>query len=109
MSPKDKPLVWLTKTVKTPPFSSEARIKAGYLLRKLQQGEILGPPDAKKLAGLCPRCYELRIKDRGKWYRIIVRIDPDAIVILGWFEKKSNRIPKKVLDACEKRMRDYDS
>jgi phage-related protein len=108
MSPKDKPLVWLTKTVTTPPFSSEARIKAGYLLRKLQQGEILGPPDAKKLADLCPKCYELRIKDRDKWYRIMVRIDSDAIVILGWFEKKSNRIPKKVLEACGKRMRDYD-
>jgi hypothetical protein len=33
MSPKDKVLVWFVGEVKTPPFSSSARIEAGYLLR----------------------------------------------------------------------------
>ena len=37
---EDKPLVWLKGEVKTPPFSSEARIEAGTLLRRLQQGAI---------------------------------------------------------------------
>ncbi len=99
----------MIRTVSTPPFSSEARIQAGFLLRRLQQGDVLGLPDARKLTDLCSKCYELRIKDRDKWYRIMVRIDSDAIVVLGWFEKKSNRIPKKVLDACKKRMIAYDS
>ncbi len=31
MSLKDKELVWFASEVKTPPFSSEARIEAGYL------------------------------------------------------------------------------
>jgi len=30
----DKPLVWLHGEVKSPPFSSDARIEAGYLLCK---------------------------------------------------------------------------
>lgn len=34
-----KPLVWLKGEVKTPPFSAAARIEAGFLLRRLQQGE----------------------------------------------------------------------
>lgn len=35
----DKPLLWLHGEVKTPPFSAEARIEAGMLLRRLQRGE----------------------------------------------------------------------
>ena len=35
-----KPLVWLKGEVKTPPFSAEARIEAGYLLRLVQRGDI---------------------------------------------------------------------
>ena len=38
---EDKPLVWLKDRVKTPPFSTEARLEAGFLLRRLQQGESL--------------------------------------------------------------------
>ncbi len=33
---ESKPLVWLKGEVKTPPFSSQARLEAGFLLRKLQ-------------------------------------------------------------------------
>ncbi len=35
---EDKPLVWLSGEVKTPPFSTEARLEAGFLLRRLQRG-----------------------------------------------------------------------
>jgi len=31
----ERPIVWLRGEVKTPPFSKEARIEAGYLLRLL--------------------------------------------------------------------------
>jgi hypothetical protein len=41
MDETTKPLVWLHGEVKTPPFSQEARIEAGVLLRRLQQGENL--------------------------------------------------------------------
>jgi len=45
MAKRDNPLVWLHGEVKTPPFSEDARLKAGFLLRKLQQGENLEMPD----------------------------------------------------------------
>jgi len=35
----DKALVWLKGEVKTPPFSTRARLEAGLLLRRLQQGK----------------------------------------------------------------------
>ncbi len=108
MSPKDKPLVWLKNKIKSPPFSVEARIEAGYLLRLIQQGHTLGMPQSRKIPDLCSRCHELRIKDKNTWYRIIYRIDSDAIVILHVFEKKSNKIAKSLLDTCKKRMKQYD-
>ena len=108
MSPKDKVLVWLKTEIKTPPFSKEARIEAGYLLRLLQQGHNLSMPQSKKISDLCSRCYMLRIKDKDTWYRIIYRIDPDAIVLLHVFEKKSNKISKSVLETCKQRIKQYD-
>lgn len=41
MSPNDKPLVWMHGEITTPPFSKNARIEAGYLLRQLQKGMSL--------------------------------------------------------------------
>ena len=37
----NKPLAWLQGEVKTPPFSQEARIEAGVLLRRLQQQGLI--------------------------------------------------------------------
>ncbi len=41
MSPSDKPLVWLQGEIRTPPFSKQARLEAGFLLRLLQKIVIL--------------------------------------------------------------------
>jgi hypothetical protein len=44
MEDDDKLLVWLHGEIKTPPFTQEARIEAGVLIRQLQQGENLELP-----------------------------------------------------------------
>jgi phage-related protein len=54
------------------------------------------------------RCHELRINDAGAAWRIIYRIDADAIVILEVFSKKSRQTPKHVIDNCKRRLKDYD-
>jgi hypothetical protein len=56
-----KPLVWLKGEVKTPPFSTNARI------------------------------------------------DEDAIIIIEVFNKTTNKTPKKVIEICQKRLKQYDS
>ncbi|MEA1949112.1 MAG: type II toxin-antitoxin system RelE/ParE family toxin, partial [Thermodesulfobacteriota bacterium] len=49
MSPQDKPLVWMHGEIATPPFSENARIEAGYLLRKLQKGLSLSLPQSRPM------------------------------------------------------------
>jgi hypothetical protein len=58
--------VWLSGEVKTPPFSTEARVEAGFLLRRLQAGHALAMPHSRPMSGIVPRCHELRIQDQDK-------------------------------------------
>lgn len=104
----DKPLVWLHGEIRTPPFSTSARIEAGVLLRRLQRGEMLSMPHMRPMPSLGPRCYELRIPDEDNSFRIFLRIDPDAIPILDVDEKKSRKTPKETIDVCQLRLRRYD-
>jgi phage-related protein len=55
-----------------------------------------------------PRFHELRVVDEGATWRIVYRIDPDAIVIAEVFAKKTAQTPKAVLEACRKRLKEYD-
>lgn len=55
-----------------------------------------------------PRCHELRFGDTDATWRIFYRIDPDAIVILEVLKKKTQKTPKAVLDACRRRLAEYD-
>jgi len=105
---EDKPLVWLHGEVKTPPFSLEARIEAGTLLRRLQGGERIGLPQSRPMPSIGKRCHELRIPDEDVTWRIVYRTDADAIVIGEVFSKKTKVTPKKVIDVCKRRFKKYD-
>jgi len=105
----EKPLVWLQNEIKTPPFSKSARLEAGFLLRKLQLGETLSMPHSRPMSSIASRCHELRITDKNLIWRIIYRIDPDAILILHVFDKKTNQTPKQVIALCKQRIKLYDS
>jgi len=109
MSPNDKPLVWLHGEVRTPPFSKQARVEAGFLLRLLQKGELLSLPHSRPMPSIGDRCHELRVNDKGQTWRIIYRIDFDAIVILDVVAKKTARTPDRMIDTCKQRLRKYDS
>jgi phage-related protein len=91
----DKPLVWLHGEIKTPPLSSEARIEAGLLLRRLHRGEGLGMPQSRPMPVIGVRCHELRIVDGDLTWRIVYRVDADAVVICDVFSKKTQATPKK--------------
>ena len=109
MTREEKELVWLRSEVKTPPFSATARREAGLLLRQLQRGEKLSMPQSRPMPTIGRRCHELRIPDEDKTWRIIYRIDDDAIVIWEVFAKKDRTTPRAVMDTCKKRMKDYDA
>jgi phage-related protein len=103
-----KPLVWLHGEVRTPPLSQQARIETGVLLRRIQQGELLGMPGSRPMPAIGKRCHELRIVDEDSTWRVVYRIDDDAIVIAEVFKKKTQATPKDVIEACQRRLRLYD-
>lgn len=105
----NKPLVWLRGEIKTPPMSSAARLEAGLLLRRLQRGDSIGMPHSRPMPSVGVRCHELRIVDQNATWRIVYRIDADAIVIGVVFGKKTRAMPKAVIDACNRRFREYDA
>ena len=109
MNIKDKPLVWLHGEIKTPPFAQPARIEAGLLLRRLQQGESLGMPHSRPMPSIGARCHELRIRDQNKNWRIIYRVDSDAIVIVEVYHKMTRETPKPVIETCQNRLKRYDN
>ena len=108
MNGDDKPIVWLEGEIKTPPFSREARIEAGTLLRRLQRGENIGLPHSRPMPSIGRRCHELRIRDEEVAWRIVYRLDTDAVVIGEVFPKKTGQTPRKVIDACQRRFKRYD-
>jgi phage-related protein len=109
MNVKDKPLVWLHGEVKSPPFSVEARLEVGYLLRLLQGGELLSLPWSRPMPSVGSRCHELRVNDANQTWRIMYRIDLDAIIILEVFSKKTQVTPRQVIETCKKRLYLYES
>jgi len=108
MSPRHKPLVWLGAEIKTPPLSTGARIEAGFLLRKLQADEALTMPHSRPMPVIGARCHELRIQDQTRTWRIIYRVDRDAVVIAEVFAKTSQATPKTAIELSQDRLRRYD-
>ena len=78
-------------------------------LRKLQRGMTLSMPISRPMPTIGARCAELRIVDANKTWRIVYRVDVDAVLIAEVFAKKTQATPKSVIDVCKQRLRDYDA
>jgi len=103
----DKELFILAGEIKTPPMSEAARVETGVLLRKLQQGQLLSLPHSRPMPSLGAHCHELRINDEAQTWRVIYRIDPDVILVLEIFSKKTPTTPKAVIENCQRRLARY--
>ena len=108
MTADRKPLIWVYGELKTPPMTAAARVEAGYLLGLVQEGVSLGMPQSRPMPQIGPRCHELRVRAEDTNWRIIYRIDERAILVVDIFKKKSAATPKRVIDACKKRLTAYD-
>jgi phage-related protein len=107
VSKTNKPLAWLHGEIKTPPFTPEARIEAGVLLRRLQRGESLGLPHSRPMPVIGRQCHELRVPDETKNWRIVYHLADDAVVILEVLEKKTPQTPPTVITTCQQRLKRY--
>jgi phage-related protein len=106
---KMKLLVWLRGEVKTPPMSAAARVEIGVLLRQLQRGISLGMPFSKPLPSIGSSVHEIRVRDGDNDWRLVYRIDSDAIVIVDVFAKRSRATPHQVIETAKNRLRRYDA
>ena len=85
------------------------RIEAGVLLRQLQEGTHVRMPHSRPMPSIGRRCHELRIQDADVTWRIVYRLDGDAVVILEVSDKKSRETPKAEIDICKQRLKKYDA
>jgi len=84
-------------------------MEAGYLLRRLQRGERLTLPQSRPMPAIGPRCHELRIQDADETWRLVYRIDTDAIIIAEIFSKKTTTTSRATVRACQRRLAEYDN
>ena len=108
MARADKPLVWLRGESKTPPLTAVAHLGAGTLLRRLQGGEMLGMPHSRPMPTIGSRCHELRIIDASRTWRVVYRLDADAVVIADVFPKTTQQTPSQVIADYKRRLKLYD-
>ena len=71
-------------------------------------GESLSLLHSRPMHGIGARVHELRVNDRGKAWRIVYRVDEDAIIIVEVFSKKSRATTKRVIETCKERLSRYD-
>jgi phage-related protein len=66
-------------------------------------------PHSRPMPSIGRQCHELRIQDAGQTWRIIYRVDADAIVIAEVFSKKQQRTTAPVIRISQERLRRYDT
>ena len=110
MESPDKPRPGFMERLRVRRCLARAGCTRGALVRRLPRGAILPMPYSRPMPTIGKRCHELRILDAGGIWRIIYRIDEDAIVIPDVHQKKKTaQTPQRVIDACRQRLRDYDA
>jgi len=86
-------------------------MQMGYLLRLLQKGHLIEMPHSRPMPSIGIRCHELRVTDNKsqKIWRLVYRIDEDAILIADVFPKTTRATPKLVIDNCKRRLKLADN
>lgn len=99
-----KPLAWLgdsLEVVRT--FTPEARIHAGFELRRVQQG--LEPADWKSMATIGLGAREIRI-NVGTAHRVFyVAKFAEAVYVLHAMTKKTQKTPQRDIELAARRLR----
>ena len=66
-------------------------------------------PQAEPLPVVGLRCGALRVRDAEHNWRIMYRIDADAVLILEVYSKETRKIPDEILERCQRRLQLYDA
>ena len=104
----EKSVYFLGELVRTPPIAAESRLEIGTLLGSLQMGHTLGMPHSRPMPSIGPRCHELRVRDARHNWRVVYRIDADALLVVAVFAKGTEKTPKRLIDLSRDRLATYD-
>jgi phage-related protein len=99
---EDKPINWLgTSRDDIRSFPEDAKRRAGFELRKIQQGEE--PTDFKPMSVVGKGVQEIRIRTEDAYRIFYVAKFEEAIYILHAFQKKTQKTAKGDLELGRKR------
>jgi phage-related protein len=73
----------------------------------LERNGQLREPFGKKLSG-APRLFEMRVKCQGEWRSVYAYSEKEYIIVLSFFNKKTNQTPKAELFKAIHRFRTYE-
>ena len=65
-------------------------------------------PHSRPMPVIGARCHELRIQDDNRTWRVVYRVDHDAVIIAEVFAKTSQATPKAAIELSQDRLRRYD-
>ncbi len=86
-------------------FTDKVKIKFRGLIEILMSEGRLEYPNGKKIDN---NLFEIRIKVGGIYRGLYAYLVGDVIIILHFFNKKSQRTPMKEIKVSEKRLKDYE-
>jgi phage-related protein len=90
-------------------MSLAAKFEIGKLLRDVQDGYAVPMPHARPMPSIGPRCHELRVQDERVSWRVICRVDHDAVLVVDVFVKASSATPHRIIKASKQRLKMFDA
>lgn len=82
-------------------FPNAAWQRASHGINKLAAGKDVDIKPLKTLGA-----WELRIRTKEGWFRINLAVIASTVWVLCAYPKKSNRVPKRIMDVTKKRLRE---
>lgn len=88
-------------------FPNQVKKNLGYLIYKLQIGEVITAPKSKPFKSIEVGVSELRIKDSSGAYRVFYFFKTQkGVMIIHAFKKKTQKTPKKEIDKAKNNLKE---
>lgn len=103
-----KKVIWHPDTLKSiKGFPEKVKKDFGYLIMRMQLGEILITPHSKSMNSVASGVHELRVKDLSGIYRAfyILKFE-DSILVFHAFKKKTQKTPKKEISVGKSHLKE---
>lgn len=103
-----KEVEWNKNTLKVvKKFPKEVKNDLGYLIYRLQVGDILKMPYSRSMSSIAKGCFELRVKGTDGIYRAFyyTKID-EKILIFHAFQKKEQKTPLREVNEAKKNLKE---